>query len=286
MKKIILILVLVLSTVVVFSNFRLKNATLANGTYWIEYNPSLPQAFRNEFSWVIFDMSPNGYVIGAPVFANGGLSTGFNQTPLQNGVCEMGYGQSSNPNRGGVTDDYTNSGQYTEFDILYTSNFAFTWGSGFNNTVDRATVMRHELGHGVGLDHTSVSSRLMAATVSPGDIKNIGNDEIAGYECIYRNFCNGQEGGSGNIELSTDMSFSDNFEILKWNVETDKNTLVGFNILAKTDNGELVTVNQSLIEYDAEKDSYNFLLGKENTYKKYYVEVVGDDQTDMRMFKF
>lgn len=291
MKRIIFILIFTLLTSSVFYSFRIKKATLWDGetSYTVKINSSIQSSgFNSIVASCISIMSPSSNVVNSPSFAYGGLHTGFNLTPVRNDIIEIGYGYSSSPTRAGATDDYTNVGVYSEFDILMTNNFAFTWGNGRFDTVSRETGLKHELGHGVGLDHTAVRSRLMYVSYGVNEIKNIGSDEINGYDCIYNNRCRGMETDTGNLDFSTNIVFDDNKnKVLKWNIETDKNSLIGFNIYVKLTNCNLKSINPKMIEYNNGQDSYSFFLKRnDNQEEDYYVEVIGEEKKDMRMFKF
>ena len=50
---------------------------------------------------------------------------------------------------------------------------------------DLKSVMRHELGHWLQLDHVSSSSALMYAYLAPAQVKYITTDEINGIRAIY-----------------------------------------------------------------------------------------------------
>ena len=280
----------IISICIPLTSFVLKSSYLEyrifDDIYQVKYDSSLPAGFTNELNSSINEMDPASYVNNAPYLIWGGLHNAFNATPIENGIIEVGYGFSPTPTRGGATDDYTSSGAYTEFDILMTSNFAFTWGNGFGGTVDRATGLRHELGHGVGLDHTKISSRLMYASYSVGEIKTIGQDEKNGYNCIYNALCTGEEAGSGNLEFSTNVFDNDNskYKSLSWRIETDRNSILGFNIFKKSSEGSLISLNKEIIKINRDKDVYSFEVEVGDV--EYFVEIVGENLSDSRMFKF
>jgi len=50
---------------------------------------------------------------------------------------------------------------------------------------DVFTVILHEMGHVLGLDHVSKRSAIMYPFVAPGDVKHLGNDDIKGVRAIY-----------------------------------------------------------------------------------------------------
>lgn len=288
-----------LFVLIVVTAFKLKSATLAgtnNGgsfSYYIYYsNPIQTQApeFISSISTAVNDMSPynNAPSGNTPSFIYGGLNFDFGGNPRQNGKCEIGWGPvAGSPNAGGGTEDYVTAGTYTEFDIIIDNTPAAPWGNGWAGTVDRTTVVRHELGHGVGLDHTSVSSRLMHNSLNAGGgTKNIGSDERNGYRCIYENNCSGQEGGSGNLEftISKKNNSYSSTTTLKWEIETENTSLIGFNIFEKKSNN-YKSLNTELIKAIPNQKEYSYdILNEMN--KEYYIEFVGEKLTDKRLIKF
>jgi hypothetical protein len=109
----------------------------------------------------------------------------------------------TNPDAAAVTQKWLFGGRvYSEFDTWVNENFAlradFTDGSG---GVDRASVLRHEFGHGCGLDHSSNSSNLMYAEPDLSFVRNVDVDMQRGYRCLYQNVdCQYDEDSPGSID--------------------------------------------------------------------------------------
>ncbi|AXG70709.1 hypothetical protein KORDIASMS9_02955 [Kordia sp. SMS9] len=273
---------------VTFSSFVLLSTTLQDRTanYVIRHNSTVPAAFIPLLPTTINQMSPSAHVNNAPTMVHGGLTGGTQSTFTQDGNIVVFQGFSSNTGvLASVLRQSISGSIHTEFDLRINSNFSGTFSNGATGGGhDRATVLRHEFGHGVGLDHTGTASRLMGASLGVNQVKNIGQDEIRGYNCIYNNICTGQEGGSGNLEFSTDIVADDLFKTLKWSVETDNNDLLGFNVYKKECDGSLISVNSEMIKFRSNQAEYTFQV--DDTKDTYYVEVVGEAQLDKRMFKF
>ncbi|MCE9552372.1 MAG: matrixin family metalloprotease [Planctomycetes bacterium] len=66
-------------------------------------------------------------------------------------------------------------------------------GPGGGSTYDLYTVVLHELGHALGLDHTTVPGSVMEASYKGGR-RVLGADDIAGIQALY--------GGSGTVHFS------------------------------------------------------------------------------------
>ncbi len=83
----------------------------------------------------------------------------------------------------------TSSGQILEADIVFNDDeFTFTKNEGDTNHADFGTiylgdVATHELGHTMGLDHSTVSNSSMVYTAFSGEF-TIGQDDITGVETI------------------------------------------------------------------------------------------------------
>ncbi|MBI4948077.1 matrixin family metalloprotease [Candidatus Berkelbacteria bacterium] len=64
---------------------------------------------------------------------------------------------------------------------FYSYNPPYTWGTWY----DLKTVLRHEYGHLLKLEHNGNSSSLMYASIPPKTVKYIGTDEVNGIRYIY-----------------------------------------------------------------------------------------------------
>lgn len=287
--KKITIFVFLIAIFVTFSSFVLLSTTLQNRTanYVIRHNSTVPAAFIPILPTTINQMTPSAHVSNAPTMIHGGLTGGTQSTFVQDGNIVVFQGFSSNTGvLASVLRQSISGSLHTEFDLRINSNFSGTFSNGTaGGGHDRATVLRHEFGHGVGLDHSGTASRLMGSSLGANQVKNIGTDEIRGYNCIYNNICTGQEGGSGNIEFSTDIVADDLFKTLKWSIETDNNSLVGFNVYKKECGGNMISVNSEMIKFRSNQENYTYQVAENNS-DTYYVEVVGEGQLDKRMFKF
>lgn len=80
------------------------------------------------------------------------------------------------------------AGSYiTQFDLIVNDYSGFAWYDGTqaptlpSNYFDLKSVLRHELGHALGLCHSSPSSYLMNGCLVKGQQKSIDTDALAGY---------------------------------------------------------------------------------------------------------
>lgn len=80
---------------------------------------------------------------------------------------------------------WTSNNEITEADINF--NPAYSWSSNpTSGQYDIQSVFTHELGHALGLGHSSNSSAVMQATIGDGvKRRTISNDDILGIEDIY-----------------------------------------------------------------------------------------------------
>lgn len=70
---------------------------------------------------------------------------------------------------------------------LHFNNQSYKWGNGNGNSEDIETVALHELGHVLGLDHSSNSQAIMYAVIS-GKNRDLSTDDINGIRAIYPSF--------------------------------------------------------------------------------------------------
>jgi hypothetical protein len=79
----------------------------------------------------------------------------------------------------------------TQFTVEVNINCGFGFYDGTNapslppNWYDLRSVMRHELGHALGLNHSCTSGLLMYGGMSPGVVYNIDQDAINGDRYLY-----------------------------------------------------------------------------------------------------
>src|SRR5690606_25596821 len=71
--------------------------------------------------------------------------------------------------------------------IRYLSGWTWQDGPGNNGSMDIQGIATHEIGHSLGLDHSTVSASTMyfAASGSGVSDRSIHNDDIAGLQAIY-----------------------------------------------------------------------------------------------------
>jgi len=74
-----------------------------------------------------------------------------------------------------------------EFDMLI--NKSTTWSVGDAtpaNAFDLPSTVLHELGHALGLDHTTTTGAVMVATLAPGKrVRSLAADDVAGIRALY-----------------------------------------------------------------------------------------------------
>lgn len=83
-----------------------------------------------------------------------------------------------------VTCGWYANGVATEFDMEIDPEWA--WTTGAAATIDFQSVVTHELGHALGLGHSSVTTAVMAGTYEPGTIRReLTADDRAAVEALY-----------------------------------------------------------------------------------------------------
>ena len=87
----------------------------------------------------------------------------------------------------------TTNGEILGFDIRISRNYNWSNGAA-SGRYDIATVVAHEVGHGIGLGHGPSSSDLMHALIQQGSAKGLGAGDRSGAAFLYPAplMCNGQ----------------------------------------------------------------------------------------------
>ena len=94
----------------------------------------------------------------------------------------------------------------TDADTAFNLSFNYTTAAetaaegSCSNEIYLESVVTHEVGHVIGLAHSSVSSALMAPTVAYCDNKMLNSDDIAGRNALYN--CTFSGGGGGGCTPS------------------------------------------------------------------------------------
>lgn len=93
---------------------------------------------------------------------------------------EHGDGHPFDGPRGAIAHASSGTGSALHFDLDE------NWQVGVvPDALDVATAARHEIGHLLGLDHSSVRSAIMYPSLGPQMVKEIGEDDIAGIKELY-----------------------------------------------------------------------------------------------------
>jgi len=80
---------------------------------------------------------------------------------------------------------FTSNGEFVDADIVVNGE-DFTFSTNLaNNTFDVFTVILHEKGHVLGLDHVNKRSAVMYPFIEDGQRKQLSNDEVKGVRAIY-----------------------------------------------------------------------------------------------------
>lgn len=120
-----------------------------------------------------------------------------------------------------------------------------TWTLDFrpnmNQPIDLVTVAAHEIGHALGLDHTTVTGSLMLNNYT-GSHRFLGNDDRAGIRSLY-----GNKGQNNPITGSSVICTSENYTLN----ETVPETVINWSISPSSagtisGNGTSITVNRNI----------------------------------------
>ncbi|HSH66274.1 MAG TPA: matrixin family metalloprotease [Bacteroidia bacterium] len=262
--------------------------------YTFGFNTSPAGEFLALIQSAATEMSPSGLTTSqSPFIYSGGLSPSSSGTPpIVNTYSELGYGYYYKADALMVTTrlqgNSSISGTHGEMDLLVNSNFnEFSyWGNGYNNTYDRETVLKHELGHGVGLSH-STKSPLMNESTPKGYITGLKDDDIAGYKCIYDGVCTGEE-GSGDVSLSTNVVELKAKTYFQWHIESSYKTVKGFNLLKKDcHTNEYISLNNAEINCAMDNNYYAFCTTDKLNFSTsiYFLEIVYENGKTITPFE-
>lgn len=259
----------------------------------------LYSSMENTMTSSTHNMSPNVYTrTSSLTLANGSLnSVSPTNYTRNNGRCEIGWANIQNlgasPLAAAVTlTTITPYGTYNEFDIVLGTDLlartGVNWGNGNGPFIDRGRTIRHELGHGLGLDHSVRTNSLMYSSVTTYDASFVSRDDdtYKGIKCLFDNaFCACDEnGGSGATEVSMHTAINGERKDLLWNV-SERRGIQGFNVYEKQ--GEkYIALNSKFIELSENKDLYSFALPEQASFKakKYFLETVYDDGSGKTTF--
>lgn len=233
---------------------------------------------------IVNEMNPAFYAFGAPSISYGGRTPSTNKVVAigDNGFNEIDMKPFSTA-IGGVTFKYgglSSRTEHTEFDISINKNPPGSWGDAtFNNRkTDRASTVRHEIGHAMGLGHSATSrSLLMYDEVIVGQVKLLDTDAKDGYRCIFENTClgNNEQRITININGDIDLSSKQNSKVVEWKIENEPDNIIGFNILAKSGDCGFYSINDVLISHEYKKADYSFFNNSDAT--EIYLEIVKEN---------
>jgi hypothetical protein len=172
---------------------------VTNGIFWptqpvtVNYNPAGGPAGLDDQGALVRAMQTwTDVATSSFTFAFGGLTSRcpslYDGCPAQvlDGHNDVGWNNIPTAGVLGVT-WYTTGGQ-PEFDIVIDTSFV--WYTGAlpvpAGRFDLESVELHELGHGLGLGHSSVSAAVMAPSIASGTAKRVPHqDDINGISALY-----------------------------------------------------------------------------------------------------
>ncbi len=155
--------------------------------------------FRASFaSWQALTTATISFAEGATTAAT--VKPGFDQVNLiTSNITASDYASSAlgltivySFDQGGVVDEFGRAidfpGQIVEADIMFNPSTQFSIDAATPaNRIDLQSVATHEIGHFLGLDHTSLLSSVMFPTLTDGAsyARTLSADDIAGISTIY-----------------------------------------------------------------------------------------------------
>ena len=94
----------------------------------------------------------------------------------------------------------TAGGEIVHFDMEINSDDHDWSTDGAVDKQDLTNAIAHEFGHAIGLDHSDDTEATMAADAIVGETnkRDINSDDLAGYQYIYENNSNHQNGGNSS----------------------------------------------------------------------------------------
>ncbi len=103
--------------------------------------------------------------------------------PYENNANEITKG-ARGVNKYLMQTSYTNNNVHYIYEADIDINISYPFGTA-STSYDTQSVMTHEIGHLLGLGHSGNASACMYATISPGQVKGVHQDDIAGINDIY-----------------------------------------------------------------------------------------------------
>ena len=146
------------------------NDTVSNYNFYVD--PTVPAEFRNVIQAVCDDLEPLTVVGEKFTLSYTGLESAHS---FDDNICQIKYSDygfefiAKCCNAYSPTDSSANElsqGSDVKFDVLINNNYTYTTGNfGTSGAYDRASVLRHEFGHGVaGLAHNNYSPLMKSET--------------------------------------------------------------------------------------------------------------------------
>ena len=129
--------------------------------------------------------------------------------------------------------------------------------------------MRHEICHGLGLDHVNKQDELMYYGYSLDEEKVVTCGAQVGLQALH-DICQPTPTPTptnGGNYVSFDMTGSK----LKW--VTDEEEILGFNLYCAKD-GKMISINDALILKNDLTEQYSYSILSEQKHAKLYLEVV------------